>query len=367
MKRAILLIVVTALAVGLLSAGIGEAQAFERDLLTLFEEQLPWDDFSDMSEDALNKDIANMGALADAYTFIGRESASGEYAYIVGALVGEDPFKNLSSWSVYNDEGFRTEKFFYSDTGDAAFEASGMTILRGDPANIVLVIPERCTHYDVYALYTQLISGDGGYLADASARGVKLIPPEAPYLCVRMYAQGVSRTEYIKLNNTQLNFSRADSRPAYPPAVTGDYAIYLVEAGESAEDAMRKNSAVPAYLVELAREKCGFVVSNPGDVARITSATMRVRSGMGETTQTITDADALKELERILGGAWYSGLFKCPYAGVLTLTMEDGSEVVIHKSVDSCATLIYGSMAGYEITKADNEKLWEIFSEVRLY
>lgn len=334
------------------------------DILALFEAQLPWDDFGDMSAETLAGVISEIGFIADAYAFSGRESASGEYAYVIGALTQEtSPFEGLSSWGMMDDRGRYIERFIYGETGDTAFEIAGVTVLRGLEAKVIIVIPEYCAAIDAGALYTHVLSGDAGYLADACARGVKLLKPEAPYLCVQLFSEGEYRKEYIPLNKTQVNYANINARAPYPPAVIGDYAIYMVDDERTADQAHDANASVPAYYVELAQKKCGFRVASPGDIGEIVSATFTVKHT--GRAQTITDADALNEIRSIFKSAWYSGLSGCPYTGVLTLAMADGSEVTIHKATDSCPTLVFGSYAGYEITKEANERFWEIiFDEV---
>lgn len=331
-------------------------------LLTLLEAQLPWDDFQDMNSGTLSAAVSELGGIADAYTFFGRESASGEYGYIIGSLAKDkSPFDDLSSWFIWDENDRQTERFIFNETGENAFDITGVSVLRGLTADIIIVIPEYFAPFDAGALYARVLNGDFNYIEDARARGVKLLKPQTPYLCVQIYENGEYRKEYIPLNKTQVNFSKVDARAPYPPAVIGEYAIYMVEDERAANEARYSNASVPAYFVELAREKCGFQVASPGDIGEVISATMTL--GAKARSQTITDPDALNEIRAIFKSAWYAGLSGCPYAGVLTLTMADGNELVIHKAVDSCPTLIFGSYAGYEISKAANERLLEIFSE----
>lgn len=335
------------------------------DAFSLIEAQLPGDDFAYMDDEALANHTSGLSQIAGAYYFVGRTSAALDFSYILGVRAREDdPFEGLSSWSVYDDDGKPTERLFYDDTGEVAFEITGATVLRSQGAPIIFVLPYTNAQINAYAVFNHVLGGDTEYLADASARGVYLVKPEAPYLCVSRYDMGVWRVEYIKLNRTQLNFTQVDTRAAYPQAVIGEYSIYLVTDEAEADEASSSNAPVPAYFVELAREKCAFEVATPGDIGDIVSATMTIGQGDAARSLTVSDPALLGELGDILRRSWYTGLSKCPYSGVLRLTMADDRELTVHKSTDSCATLIFGSLAGYEISSTANQRFWEIFAEI---
>jgi hypothetical protein len=117
-------------------------------------------------------------------------------------------------------------------------------------------------------------------------------------------------------------------------------------------------------MLKLAQERCGFTIAAPADIGEIVSAHLEAKFYDGAHTQTVDDPALLAELGEILKNAKYEGLYGCPYAGVLTLTMADGREMVIHKATDSCDTLIFGSAAGYTIGRKQNARFWEIFSDI---
>lgn len=338
--------------------------------MELIEAQLPWYEFAPMPEAELSEDVGALGDIADAYEFTGRTSSDGTYGYILGVLTAEtSPLKGMQRQLYYPPEGGQLQGLWpedielgWSDLPTPAYTYEGVQLIfdAGAPDRIV-VVPEKYVKFDYYALYNAAVSRNTAYLEDATVRGVYMCAPPAPYLLVRQFVNGVRREEYIRLTEDDVRNAMLSSS-LYAPDVIGDYALTLFEQ-EGFKLGDQKDVGVTAPLFDLAAAKCGFSIASPKDIGEIVSASIAV-TAYGETdTQTVNNPKELAQLKKILKNAKYSGTYKCPYTGVLTLTMADGREMVVQKATDSCDTLIFGSAAGYQIGKKANTQFWEIFSK----
>lgn len=317
-------------------------------LTGVIESQLPSVAFVDMPGDVFDRAIEALGDIASAYALVGRASVDGRYGYILGVqTAAESP---LLGRSVYDD-------------GALARVATGVS-LNYDPESptILHITPDDYGASDLIAVFNLLISGDIAYLVDIAARGVSVCAPPPPYLRVDQYVGGAYRREYVALTAADVASAKA-SATVYQPDEIGDYAICLVDVGDDPDEAYMRNAPLPAPLLALARERCGFAIGSPDDIARVVAASMTVTAYGRSRTQEITDRGTLDRLTAILRNAAPAQLGNCPYAGVLTLTMEDGSAVIVQKATDSCGNMLFGSMRCYKTSRADNEAFWAIFGE----
>ena len=81
-------------------------------------------------------------------------------------------------------------------------------------------------------------------------------------------------------------------------------------------------------------------------------------------TQTVTNSADLSRLGTILRSAERIQRTNCPWTGVMTLSMADGSVMTIQKATDSCPTMLFGTGFCYQISEEDNAWLWSLFHEV---
>ncbi len=79
--------------------------------------------------------------------------------------------------------------------------------------------------------------------------------------------------------------------------------------------------------------------------------------------QTITEADKLEHLAKLLGRAiqGHEAISGCPYVGVLDLERENGETLQMFVAADSCDSITYDGRIGFEYGK--QEELAEIFDE----
>ncbi len=79
--------------------------------------------------------------------------------------------------------------------------------------------------------------------------------------------------------------------------------------------------------------------------------------------QTITEAEKLERLSKLLGNAirGHEALNGCPYVGVLELEREDGETLQMFVAADSCDSITYEGRIGFEY--GEQQELAEIFDE----
>lgn len=341
------------------------------DLTGLIEGQLSWYEFTPMPEEELSDTVKALGDIADAYEFTGRTSSDGTYGYILGVLTAEtSPIAGLQKNYYHTPDGEQLHGLWPEDmclwepnVPEPTYTYKGVSLIFDlDTPDTIIIVSEKYVEFDYHALYNAVVHGNTAYLEDATARGVFMCAPPVPCLLVRQFVNGDQREEYIRLTEEDVQNAMLSSY-LYTPDMIGDYALTLFTQ-EGLELGDQKDMGVTAPLFDLAAEKCGFYIASPEDIGEIVSASIAVTAN-GEThMQTVDDPKQLSQLAKILKNAKYTGLYGCPYTGVLTLSMSDGSEVVIHKATDSCDTLVFGSAAGYEIGRKENTLFWEIFSDV---
>lgn len=144
----------------------------------------------------------------------------------------------------------------------------------------------------------------------------------------------------------------------YAPEEVGDYALLFVDADGT------EHRDIPAPLLDLAFARCGFTIASPADVGQIVSASMTVVQSGERWTQETTNPDELERLRRVLKGARRAQMGDCPMNAPLTLTMADGTTMTVHVATDSCAKLIFGGYACYQISKQDRDALWAVFDRL---
>ena len=333
--------------------------------LTLIESQLPGMSFTDMNDDQISSVTYKLGPwITDAYRFVGRTADNGQHGYLIGICTREvSPLLGTGMLSVYTD-GVEYNEIISSDDSQTILHRYADVYMAYHPEHPEIIYlslyPKNAAQYA--PIFNLLLNGDFAYLQDVAARGVLVTVPTAPYLDVTLYRNGAYCREYIPLTEDDL-FCAAASSYLYTPEEIGDYAIRLIRAGDDPNE--YTNALVPAPLVELAQEKCGFEFFSPKAIGSIVSASLAVNTTQGACTQEVTDPLLLTKLVKILKAAKPSMMGKCPYTGVLTLTMVDGGTLTLQKATDSCDGILFGSMCHYEIGRKENDVFWEIFADIR--
>ena len=127
---------------------------------------------------------------------------------------------------------------------------------------------------------------------------------------------------------------------------------------------MVRYGLMPPLYVELAAAYAGFKAQSPADIGEIMSATMTITQSDEPRTQTVTNSADLSRLGTILRSAERIQRTNCPWTGVMTLSMADGSVMTIQKATDSCPMMLFGTGFCYQISEEDNTWLWSLFREV---
>ncbi len=328
--------------------------------MAILEAQLPWLTFSDASAEATQRAADALGEIGGSYVFLGRVAEDGSFGYIVGFLTAEgSPLAGLvSSRSSAPGRGDVTE-LTAEGAEEPAFVLSEIELYYDrDAPDVVVAVPAKFRKRGYGGLCAMIARGDFASLEDAAARGVSVCVPPAPYLCVSLRGGGAWRSEYIPLTEDDVMAAYASSYVVTPEQM-GDGAIVL-----TTEDGTNPDGGISGSLYKLAAEKCGFTIASPGGIGTVIRAVMTVTGSDGAAhTQEIGDQATLAELAELLRGAQWTDVGGCPFDGILVLTMEDGSVMTIYKATDSCGTMIFGSAACYEISFAENERFWRIFSD----
>lgn len=333
------------------------------NLVNLIESQLPGAPFTDMNDDQISSVTDKLGPwITDAYRFVGRIMDNGQHGYLIGICIREtSPFLGTGMQSVCSN-GVEYYEIVRNDENQTVLHRYADVYMTYHPEQPeVIYLSFRLEDAPQYApIFHLLLDGRHTDLANAAIRGVSVTRPAAPYLDVTLYRNGVYCHEYIPLTEDDL-FRAAASSYLYTPEEIGDYAIRLIRVGDDPN--VYTNDLIPAPLVELAREKCGFDFFTPKAIGHVVFASLTLNTPHGISTQDVTDPQQLAKLEKILKAAKPSMMGGCPYTGVLTLTMEDGSTLTLQKATDSCDGILFGSMCHYEIGKKDNDVFWEIFAD----
>ncbi len=336
---------------------------FGNDLMDLIESQLPGMSFTDMDDARICTVTDKLGPwITDAYRFTGRIADNGQTGYLIGICSREvSPLLGTGMQSVCSN-GTEYYEIISNDEKQTVLHRYADVCMAYHPEQPEIIYlplyPENAAQYA--PIFNLLLTGRCADLENAAVRGVSVTPPAAPYLDVTLYRNGMCCREYVPLTEDDL-FRAAAGSYLYTPEEIGDYAIRLIRADDDPDE--YTNALVPAPLVELAREKCGFCFFSPGAIGHVVSASITVSTHRGSCSQEVADPQQLAKLEKMLKAAKPSPMGGCPYTGVLTLTMDDGSTLTLQKATDSCDGILFGSMCHYEIGRKENDLFWEIFAD----
>lgn len=352
-----------------------EANPMLQDLAYYLELSAPDIEFRDMDEVAKEKILTEYGALLVGYSLIARESRDGKSAYIAGCYNGDvtqSPLYEMKSVYYTDDKGdyqilYLQENYAAMDRirdeqGVMAITDEGYVIQNSElnwwtDKGTILIQPvdtERAL-WDTFAFYYNPGRGRA-YIEDALSRGIGMNNIPEPYLSVYMISDKYGEiTEKIPLSEERAAEIMEEDKIALP---TGEgFAAALHIGGESVF--YPEGKGVPQSIIELAVEKCGYQFAVPADIAAPIKEARLECSWLEETRY--LEPEYMKRLEQILKGAKYTGVGNCGYGAKLTVTLEDGQELVVFKGTDDCGSLVFGSYGGYQLSdKADGE-FWEMF------
>lgn len=352
--------------------------AEERQKIIEFLEQFEEDRiFENMAEE---KAVLCGEAIQDGYDFIGRESEDG-FGYVLAFRKGEaDP---LSGVSVYgNDDYISAEK--WDEDAEEYKEVYNFpeikSLLSGSGNEVLLLIPNDREEPEELqkVFYYRYCCGTEGekYLEDAIDRGVRFTPPETgAYLSVSRFEKGERLYEYVELTDKEER-DIIDSDEVVDPEKYGNYGIQFFVSQETyeAEDVDEERITAPALAI--AEERCRFesfalseihdlrAVKMELDLRNVGKEPENTDSGT-VVTEELSDGEQIKRLAGILSSARETGDGKCPFAGALTLTGEDGREIHVSLAADGCSLFVLGSNSFYSISDKEMKELWDMFPEAK--
>lgn len=314
--------------------------------------------------------------LEEYYEFAGRVTEDG-YGYVLAFRKGEeDPFEgNDQYWKdqdfvvVKQDEETSEETIIFSLSGiDNIYQGQDNRILYLHPKD--MEEPEELQN----AFIHKYCNGEEGtaYLQDVIERGVRFSAPDSgAYLVVYRYENGRQRLEYVCLTEEEEQ-KILGSDALISPEWYGYYGLQFFVSQETFEETDMEQGPITDEALKIAEERCRYAAMDISEIRDITGADFKMKvfdenDGLKEIVIEVTEEETLKELETILSSAGKAGEGKCPYTGILTLTREDGKEMVLSLATDSCDGFVFGSNGFYTAGKEKTKRIWEIFSEAVKY
>lgn len=326
----------------------------------------------------MDKDLAISygAAIRDSYDFIGRVAEDG-FGYVLGFKKGEkDPFEGYSY--CWRDGEFTVER-----VNETTFEETTMftlsdieNFMNGENNTVLYLQPKDMEEPEniSIAFGHKYCNGESGcaYLESVVENEIRFTPPDSgAYLEIYRFDNGKRRWEYLPLTEEEEKKIKMSDALIFPDWY-GHIGLKVIVSEETYEETGKEAWAVTDEALRIAEERCDFVAMDISEIHDIKEAKleMNVRDeseGKKKIEIFVTEEDVLKELEEIYAGAEVAYEGKCPYTGILTLTREDGKELTLQLATDSCDGFVYGSCGFYSVGKEKTDRVWEIFSEARLY
>lgn len=350
--------------------GSKENQREVIEFLEQFEDEFKFSDM-DAEQAALYGE-----PLKESYEFIGRVTEDG-IGYVLGfkktenslldglSVYGKDDYIEAAVWSEQDEE---YKPVYTLKNIDGLLQGTGSDGIVNDILYlqpIDMTAPEELQNAFYYR-YCQGIQG-AEYVKDVLARDVRFTPPDTgAFLAVDRYEDGVERWEYIALTEEEEQ-EILESDEVIEPVLYGHIGLEFFVSQETYEEMDMEQGAITLPALEIAERRCGFKIRELSDIHDIVSADMKMSRGSKEkeTEEKITDPDQLKELEEILASSEVAHIGKCPYTAILTLTRQDGEEIVISLATDSCDGFVLESHGVYSPGKEKTGRIWELFPEVK--
>lgn len=328
--------------------------------------------FRDMEEEQV---LSYVKSIESGFEFIGRVSDDG-YGYILAFQKGnENIFEGYDQYWM-NQDFVVVERNEQTDEERVVYRLPNVWNLYPDTKNEVLLIqpedmaePRELTE----AFIQRFCKGEEGraYLDSVMERGVRFTPPtgDEGYLEVYKYENGKQRLEYVVLTSEE-EAEILNSDALIIPDWYGKYGLQYYVSLDVYKEKEIEEGPITWEALKIAEERCNFVAMNISEIRDISKASLRMQvpdlyGEQEEILIEITDPSELQELEDIFSSAetFYEG--KCPYRGILTLTREDGLEMVLSLAIDSCDGFVFGSYGFYTVGKEKTARIWEIFDEAR--
>lgn len=343
--------------------------------LEQFEEDLV---FSDMDPELAE----SYGApLKDSYEFAGRVTPEGT-GYVLGFKKEESSlFDGLSVYgkddcieaAVWDEKQGEYKSVYTFDTITSLYQGS---LDLKTPNQVLYLQPMDMTEPEEIenAFRFRYCMGLKGkeYAEDVLSRGVRFSPPDTgAYLSVERYENGIRRTEFVPLTGEEER-KILDSDEVIPPEMYGNTGLEFYVSQETYEKTDMEKGAITTPALEIAEKRCRFQAGDLSEIRDIVKADLKVydkdggRENAAVKLHELTKEE-ITELAAILGSAEAAEEGKCPYTGVLTLTREDGREIIVSLAMDGCSGFTLGSYSFYSLGNEKTERIREMFPEAEGY
>lgn len=104
------------------------------------------------------------------------------------------------------------------------------------------------------------------------------------------------------------------------------------------------NKELCEIALEIAERELGIVPFDPMTIKNVTSAEFTLYTGGRVYKQTVTDREALSMMEKLFSEAEIFIGTKCPYDGIMTLTLADGQQIKLLMATDDCCMYFVNGM-----------------------
>ncbi len=335
--------------------------------------------FRDMDPDEI---MRLAGPIAGHYDFIGRESESGNYRYVLGKAKGESPLAGLEEVTVRREDGDRGLQVVYAKpdyvkTNIAVYEFPELEGIWKHGDGLIVYLDPKGAKQTLGYVFSECLRARGPErIRDLATRQVSMIEPIAPpFASVELYkGPCCSQVEYFPLSEADIQRFQEETRQlkkgkkrAKRSSLLGIYYCARLDEDGSAD----YEDLVPEALLEMARQKCGYELTPklPRE-AKLVKAHMRIMVGESDDayelcTQTIENEKKLRQLAKLLRGKRRGLGGKCPYSGKVTLDYEDGTQITLYKATDGCDGFVMGSASHWEIGDKANAQFWKLFDECK--
>ena len=356
------------------SVSSGPAQgtyATAADAAYYLELSVPGQTFQEMDEERKAAILAEYGEYLAGYTFLARESADGQSAYLLGQAESRPgPLYGTYSIQVGDFAGGTVEILYTQEESAAVDEAltAGETpqvgclirdssLFRTADDSLVLIEPKTAARTLSVTFNRYLASPDGpAYIEDALARGIAITNPGTPCLYVyRIDPQFGELAECIALTQEQLAAIEAEELKAITPGFGFAASVHT----EEGTTTYTEITGVPQTVLDLAIEKCDYRCADPSYITGAVLGAVLEGSWLEEPRQA-REGD-LARLREILKNAEQGYVGSCGYGAKVTLTLTGGERLTVFKGTDGCDTVVFGSYGGYFLGDAENTEFWQIF------
>lgn len=332
-------------------------------VIQAIEGQMPDCRFYDMPEAEIQ---AYLEPLSESYVFRGRTSEEGG-EYLIGiAKDAISPVSGLVSWELSTGEAGSEEEFRGTVLGttqeEEVYRLDGIHQFWSVNDGQIIVMETGDSVRSLYPVFRQEPWTTEGHdhLMDLAERGVTVMPPvKGGFVCVRMMHRGMEETILIPLTDEEL------AKIQLLSSTTTISGLSYYQDQEDYQQNEQLTRPVPLSVVQLAKEKCDFQITDVTEIYGLEKAYLCAYRGEEYQEAVITDPDQLAQLEKLLSASQKTAMGGCPYTGILELTRDDGTVLTLQLATDSCDGFILGSYECFTPGEEGTRELWDLFPQVR--